>query len=1073
MNLISFVRMNHAEPGRRFAAIFARVAIGVSGILASFVPAGALTDEAEEIAVSQEQLHFFESEIRPLLAENCYKCHGPEKQKGDLRLDHLQFMLDGGESGPAVVPGDLVESLLIEAVNYDFLEMPPDDPLSSHQVALLEKWVAMGAPWPKSELPSSEVSVEEPKGFTEEDYNQWSLQPIAKVKPPKVKGRRHSKWVQNPIDSFIAEKHREAGLTPAEPASRSELIRRATFDLHGLPPSPERIREFENDSSPDAYSKLLDELLSSPRYGERWGRHWLDLVRYADSDGYNQDAYRPSAWPYRDWVIESLNSDMPYDDFVRYQLAGDEIAPGDLGIMPATSFLRNGIYEYNLRDIRGQWDAILNDMTDVVGEVFLGRSFSCARCHDHKFDPILQKDYYRLRAFFEPILWRTDLKMANEKEIEEHEEKMEVWRTATKEIRDEIDQMVGEYIEEKVRVDRSRFPEDIQQMVNKPEEERSPLEKQYVMMAGRMPDYVRKREEDNAIKYLETEEEKKCYAGLLKELKAFDDLKPEPLLEAFVATDVGADSPPTILKTKKGEEVVEPGFMEILDTDSPQIEPLLQSTGRRRALAEWITDAGNPLSIRVIVNRVWQYHFGRGLAANANDLGNLGEAPSHPELLDWLALTFVEDGWSLKKLHKRIMESATYQQTALRSPPEIAAKVDPGNALLWRFSPQRLDAEQIRDAMLAASGELDLSVGGEGEVAQNSNRRSVYTIKKRNTPDELLNAMDAPLGFLSAAERETTTTPTQALLLINGGWTRDRAEALVNTAPDVEDAWWRVFGRPPRVDELARGSEFLNKTAFDDAYLMDLEEVDAVGVGEFKPNSPRERIEVKSAENQGEEFGIEAVITLGSQADEGWRTIASRWNGEQNSLEACGWSFAVSAPDYSGGHGSLVFQLVGVDENDAFRYTLVESELKIEKGKQYYVSAYLSKTDQTIAFRVQDLKDRDSGLKTEVVTHIPLNRISAGDSPLMIGGITGSKDDLFEGRIDAIRLSVGPLPGESPFDWEQWEPSHFLWTSSQASHPSIVQRGVTLDKSERDPRRLAKVDLYHVLLNANEFFYLH
>ncbi len=655
-------------------------------------------DDAQRAAMK-----FFESEVRPILVNKCFDCHSKTKQKGGLRVDHIGYLKTGGDTGPAVIPGHPEKSPLIEAVKYqnDDFKMPPKNnggKMPDSEIAILEKWIKMGAPWPEDE--ANKVVVTE-GGFTEEQRKYWFFQPVAKVSPPKVK----SKWVKNDVDRFVAAKQAEMKLDPAEEADRNELVRRVYFDLHGLPPTREQVDAFVNDKSPKAYEKLVDELLASPRYGERWAQHWLDLTRYAESDGYNADAYRPSVWPYRDYVIKSLNDDKPYDQFVREQLAGDEIAPENPDVLIATAYLRHPVYEWNQRDVRGQWDIILTDMTDTTGELFLGLSMGCAHCHNHKFDPILQKDYYRLRAFLAPVLWRDDMKLATPEEKKAHDEHQAKWEAATADIRGKIDALINPILEPQVERALTRFTDDLQGMVRKTPDKRDALETQFAGLCQRQMEQVRKT--FDPMKSLKTEDKKAEYKALQEELKKFDELKPKPLLDAFVATDAGPKAPVTSIKTRKGEQVIEPGFLSIIDTNPPKIEPKGNSTGRRTALANWITRPDNQLSTRVIVNRVWQYHFGRGIVATASDFGKLGEKPTHPELLDYLTSKFVSDGWHLKALHREIMLSATYRQTARREPSETAATVDPSNRFLWRFNPRRLDAEQVRDALLAASGELD------------------------------------------------------------------------------------------------------------------------------------------------------------------------------------------------------------------------------------------------------------------------------------------------------------------------------------------------------------------------------
>ena len=627
---------------------------------------------AAEEDVARAQAKFFETEVRPILANRCFECHGAEKQKGGLRVDDISYLKAGGDNGPAVVPGKPEESPLIEAVRYakaDF-QMPPKKQLPAAEVAVLEKWIRLGAPWPAQ---TGKATVLTEGGFTEEQRKFWCFQPLANPEPPQVSGD----WARTPIDRFVAQKHRELGLTPAPAADAAEFVRRATMDLHGLPPTTAQFEAFAADTRPNARELFVDALLESPHYGERWAQHWLDLVRYAESDGYNADEFRPNVWPYRDWVIRSLNADKPYDRFVREQLAGDEMAPEDPEVLIATSFLRNPIYEWNQVDVRGQWDLILTDITDTTGELFLGLSMGCARCHNHKFDPILQKDYFRLRAFFAPVQWRDDMKLATPGEMAEHAERQAKWEAATAEVRAKIAAIADPLIHKSEAGAFKRFNPELQGIMRKPAAERDPLESQLVNLCERQ--MRRARRVTDPLKSLKSDEAKAAYQALQEELKAFEALAPKPLQEAFVATDVGPEAPPTTFKTRKGEQEVRPGFLSLLEPGDAQIEPVAGSTGRRTALANWIVRPDNQLSTRVIVNRVWQFHFGRGLVASSSDFGRLGEPPSHPELLDWLARRFVAQGWSLKKLHKEIMLSATYGQTARRVPPPEALRVDPNN----------------------------------------------------------------------------------------------------------------------------------------------------------------------------------------------------------------------------------------------------------------------------------------------------------------------------------------------------------------------------------------------------------
>ena len=611
---------------------------------------------ADAPADARETMAFFENQIRPILANRCYECHGEKKQKSGLRLDNYAGFKKGGEGEVLLVPGKPDESTLIQAVRRTHvdLQMPPDDPLPPAEVTLLEKWVALGAPFPADPPNAHAGAARDEHGFTAEQRKYWAFQPVANPTPPALPGNR---WVRNDLDRFVAAKHAELKLTPAPEADRREFARRIYFDVHGLPPTRGQVEAFANDPRPDAFERLVDELLASPRYGERWAQHWLDLVRYSESDGYRADAYRPGAWPYRDYIINSLNADKPYDQFVREQLAGDEIAPGDPNVLIATSYLRNPVYEWNQRDVRGQADLIVDDMASNAGEVFLGLSMGCARCHDHKFDPILQKDYFSLRAFFENVLWRTDLRLATAGEQATFDAQQAAWETATLDIRRQMNALVGPTLEKNVQKAHSRFTDDIKAMMARPPAEREPTEQILAVMSERQMQY--ERDTFDPLKVLKSPAEKARYQELETELKTFDPLKPKPLTPALVATDTGPTAPATRMKTRKGEREVAPAFLTLLDPVEPRITPLPHSTGRRTALAAWITRPDNPLSTRVIVNRVWQYHFGRGIAGTPNDLGKLGEIPTHPELLDWLARRFMAQGWSLKQLHRDILLSAT------------------------------------------------------------------------------------------------------------------------------------------------------------------------------------------------------------------------------------------------------------------------------------------------------------------------------------------------------------------------------------------------------------------------------
>jgi hypothetical protein len=773
--------------------------------------------------------HFFEQNVRPLLADKCYSCHGDKKQKGGLRLDSLEAILKGGESGPALIAGKPAESLIVEAINYEGLEMPPNGKLGAEKVAVLTRWVSLGAPWPSldraAHAPSNANTSQGPK-LTALDRAIWSFQPVRRSVVPDQVDRGTQDWAgwsRNPIDGFILDALLKHGLTPGPEADKATLIRRVTFDLTGLPPTPEEVDAFLTDDTADAYEQLVDRLLSSPRYGQRWGRHWLDLVRYAESDGYRQDAVRPHAWRYRDYVIQAFNTDKPYDRFLTEQLAGDELDPDDPELRVATGYLRLGTYEYNQRQVRGQWADILNDITDVTGEVFLGLSFGCARCHDHKFDPILQKDYYRLQAFFTPHLPRDDLTLASPRQWADYVAQRAAWEKAAADILRQIGDLERPYRDKGTASATAKFPDEIKAILSKPEADRSLLERQLGALAFRQIAY-----EHDQVPSLLKGATKAKWDELQKQLKRHDALRPVSPAPVLTATDLGPASPPTVIPGDRKQQSIEPGYLSALDPGPAHIEPppaAPQSTGRRLALSRWLTRPDNPLSTRVIVNRIWQYHFGRGLAGTSSDFGRMGEAPSHPELLDWMASEFVANGWRVKPLHRQILISAAYRQAALRSESDVASgqRIDPENRFLWKQAVRRLDAEEIRDAMLAVSGELDPMIGGPS-VPTSRPRRTIDTRVVRNARDTLLDAFDAADGTFSTPRRNTTTTATQALLLINGDWALARAKILAarieRLEPSSTDDRDRVvltyrtaLGRQPEPDELADAMAFVDRQA--------------------------------------------------------------------------------------------------------------------------------------------------------------------------------------------------------------------------------------------------------------------
>lgn len=644
----------------------------------------------------------------------------------------------------------------------------------------------------------------------------WAVQPVQR---PAIPSLKNDTWSINPIDQFVNRKLRAAGLQPSPQAERSELIRRIYYDLIGLPPSPEAVQRFSHDSNPEAWQNLIEELLNSPHYGERWGQHWLDVTRWAESDGYRQDAFRPHAWPYRDYVIDSINKDKPYDTFVKEQLAGDEMAPHDPDIFIGTAYLRNGIYEYNQRNVQMHWELIVDELTSLTGEAFMGVGIGCAKCHDHKFDPIPQEDYYKIKAMLAPVSWKFDVSLATPAQQKRYTQQLEVWKEATEDLRKQIDAIVEPRIQSIQQEALIKFPEEIQAIFAKKAKDRSPYEQQLMDLANIQLEYERER--FNELKSIKGEAAEKLKT-LRKALNAYATLKPEKPTPAFVASDVGRRAPRVMLKNRSGEREIPPGFLSVLESTPLQIPSPedASTTGRRTMLAEWLTDEAHPLTPRVMANRIWQKHFKEGLVSSPNDFGHLGQAPSHPELLDWLAAEFMDSGWSLKHMHRMILQSATYRQTTRREPGPTESHLDPLNRLLWRYPPKRLDAAQIRDTMLYVSGELDITSGGQS-VKGSQPRRSVYVRKVRNSPDELLKGFDSPSGFNSTPVRDATATPGQALLMVNGDWIMKRAEAFARQLQElhggnmkawINHAFEKCYGRVPDSAEMKLATAFLENS---------------------------------------------------------------------------------------------------------------------------------------------------------------------------------------------------------------------------------------------------------------------
>ena len=670
--------------------------------------------------------------------------------------------------------------------------------------------------------------------FTAAQRNYWAFQPVHRTNPPSVK---HQELVANPVDAFIASKLDAKGLQFSPAADRVTLLRRVSFDLIGIPPTPQEVDAFVADKSPNAYEKVVDRLLASPHYGERWARHWLDLARYAESEGFKADETRPNAWRYRDYVIKSFNENKPYDRFVKEQIAGDELWPNDPQARVATAFNRHYPDESNARNLMQRRQEILNDITDTVGSTFLAMTYGCARCHDHKFDPILHTDYYRLQSFFANTSADDEIPMVSPEEMAAYRAKKDVWNAQTKPIRDQINGLLEPKKQKILKEFIDKYPEEIQAVIAKPAAERTPFEWQ---MYAKAKPYLT-IDDDAASKTL-SKEDKKKYGDLLAELKKFSAIDPGEAPLGIGMHDISAKAPPThrlnVGAWDAPEEEVQPGFLSIVNASEPGIVPPagVNTTGRRTVLANWIASPQNPLTARVMVNRIWNYHFGQGIAPAPSDFGAMGGKPTHPELLDWLASDFVQNGWDIKRMHKLIVTSNTYRQSSGFN--ALAAKEDPRDKLLWRFPRERLEGEVIRDSALAVAGLINDEIGGPSifpelpigagkprggwkvsEEAQR-NRRSVYIFVRRNARYPMLEAFDMPDTHESCGRRNQTVTAPQAMTLLNSKvsleWSQAFAGRVIKEAgtdqnAQIENAYRLAYGRRPDGSEKDTVLTFLTK----------------------------------------------------------------------------------------------------------------------------------------------------------------------------------------------------------------------------------------------------------------------
>ena len=750
-----------------------------------------------------------------IVEKHCLQCHSEKTAISGLRLTGREQILKGGKRGPAVKPGSASGSLLFQAVSHTgLISMPPGGQLDPAEIEVLRVWIETGAAWPEGSSRSA-------------SSDWWAFHKAKRPAVPQVAG------ATTPIDDFLLEKLHAAGLEPAAEADKLTLIRRASFDLLGLPPKSEEVRAFLKNSSPDAWEHLIDSLLASPRYGEKWGRHWLDLVRYGDTAGFEQDPYTLEAWRYRDYVIKSFNDDKPYDQFAKEQIAGDELWPDNPDARTGTGYYRVGTN----RDMLFKVEDLnlvekLTDYVDTTSSVFLGLTVGCARCHDHKFDPIPQRDFYRMQAIFAPAINDRVSLEYNDARFYDIEANYREFRL--RQIGEEIDRIEKPYRDRLRDAKTAQLAPAVQSALKLKADERSSEQEALAAQAG---EQVKVSQDEIRAAFSQADAER-LHAIEKRLVSMFASYRAPPRAPGII--DVGREAPRTYIALRgnpeaPGEEVG-PGFLTALGGGDVPDPPLhAKSTGRRKALAEWVASAGNPLFSRVMVNRIWQYHFGSGLVRTPSDFGTRSGAPSHAELLDWLATEFSARQWSVKAMHKLIMMSAAYRLSS--NAPDAARRNDPGNALLSHMNRRRLEAEEIRDAILQASGSLNLKMGGAPVVSpvepeelygiigmpesawvvtpnpEEHTRRSVYLLQRRTFQHPMFAAFDAPDGVLSCSRRNESTTAPQSLALLNSRFMLEQARVVGSKVASVDEAWWRILVRDPTPEERSPANEFIEKQA--------------------------------------------------------------------------------------------------------------------------------------------------------------------------------------------------------------------------------------------------------------------
>ena len=880
--------------------VWAALAAGAVGVAQEAPPRNAL---------APEKLEFFESKVRPILVQRCYECHSGQESNGGLRLDYREGLLKGGDSGPALQADEPQGSLLLRAIRYQNadLQMPPSGKLDATEIEVLETWVAQGAFDPRADLPSG--SSDKPQGMSIPDgRNFWSMMPLKPVEVPRAVD---ADWCRNPIDAFVLKELDSNGLRPSPESSRREILRRVTLGLIGLVPESQEYKAFEQDTAPEAYERQVDRLLSSEQYGVRFGRHWLDVARYSDSNGLDENIAYGNAWRYRDYVVEAFNSDKPFDRFIEEQIAGDLLPDADRQSKTATGFLVLGAKVLAEPDRDKLTMDTIDEQLDTIGKAFMGMTLGCARCHDHKFDPIKQRDYYALAAIlkgtktfgdsnFGAIKHWNEISYANPQEKEQLKaidaqiaEKNGAWNKLKSEaigkLREQVRKQAADYLAvaskltseatlnewaqvgEELKLHPRVLANSRRYLDNHRQE---PLFAKWHELAGHgdhqairdyyqelferaLGEWEKAKAADAQVKKLEdsTLEAARVALGdvggflaipakmehaldqeslvkiheLAESARLFESAAPDETSVMGVADKGVVDGLAIHIRGSYRNlgDVVPRGFPEVMVSQGATPIFSRHSSGRLE-LARWLANATHPLTARVIVNRVWRWHFGRGLVESTENFGVLGDRPSHPELLDYLARWFIESGWSIKELNRLILTSSTYRMSSVHPEAQSALAIDPENRLRWHYKLERMDAEPLRDSILQVAGRLDCQLGGKSVPLRNrqfvfdhtsidhtkydSIRRTVYLPIIRNHLYSLLEQFDFPDPTMPVGSRNTSMVSVQMLLLMNADWIIDSASLLARRSQEfssepsrrIDWLFETVLGRAPKEHEQRR-----------------------------------------------------------------------------------------------------------------------------------------------------------------------------------------------------------------------------------------------------------------------------